>query len=98
MLEEHAFRSQSLPCNSLPFINRLKEILQESETNSMQLLRYSAVPQSAVIDRNPENRAAWLKCKAVMWVLMAQLYGEPSLIQLGAEWDELDRLYTQGVF
>ena len=30
MREECAFTSKSLPCNSLPFINRLKEILQET--------------------------------------------------------------------
>ena len=89
MREEYAFQSASLPCNSLPFIDRLREILKERETNSLDLLRNS---------ETAENRVALRRAKAVMWVLMSQLYGQGGTVDLYAEYDELNRLYTQGVF
>jgi len=33
--EEHAFALSALPVNSIPFINRLKEVLDEAKTNSL---------------------------------------------------------------
>ena len=89
MQEEYAFQSTCLPCNSIPFLNRLLEILKERETNSLELLRNS---------ETAENRVALRRAKAVMWVLLSQLYGQLSHVDLWAEWDELNRLYTQGEF
>ena len=89
MREEYAFQSASLPCNSIPFLNRLLELLKERETNSLDLLRNS---------ETAEDRVALRRAKAVMWVLLSQLYGQASTVDLYAEYDELNRLYTQGVF
>ena len=74
MLEEQAFLSECFPCNSIPFLTRLREILDESKTNSFQLL--------------PDD--AKLKTRACMWILMAQLYGQFAVLDLNHEWLELE--------
>jgi len=73
MLEDRAFLMETFPCNSIPFLRRLREILDESKTNSFQLL--------------PDD--AKLKARACMWVLMGQLYGQMATIDLGQEWQAL---------
>jgi len=74
MREEEAFLSECFPCNSIPFLRRLREILDESKTNSFQLL--------------PDDTK--LKARGCMWILMAQLYGQFAVLDLNHEWLELE--------
>ena len=74
MQEEHAFQSECFPCNSIPFLTRLREILDENKTNGLAIL--------------PDD--AKLKARACMWVLMGQLYGQMATIDLSDEWDSLN--------
>jgi hypothetical protein len=74
MLEEQAFLSECFPCNSIPFLTRLREILDEGKTNGLAYL--------------PDD--AKLKARACMWILMAQLYGQFAVLDLNHEWLELE--------
>jgi len=74
MLEEHAFMSECFPCNSIPFLTRLRELLTESQTNGLTYL----------------SEDGKLKARACMWILMAQLYGQMATINLSQEWDTLN--------
>lgn len=40
MKEEHAFMSESLPCNPIPFLNRMIEIIKEKGTGAVTNPRY----------------------------------------------------------
>lgn len=73
MLEDKAFLSETFPCNSIPFLARLRGILDESKTNGLAYL--------------PDD--ARLKARACMWILIAQLYGQMEVIDLGQEWSAL---------
>lgn len=75
--EEEAFLLDCLPCNSLPFLRRLREILDEAHTNSLESLSGEA-----------RERA-----RAVMWVLMSQLYGQLATVDLMDEWEALAQRY-----
>ena len=81
MKEEHAFASPCLPCNSLPFLTRLREILDESGTNSLQSVK---------------DTDAGMKAQACLWVLNAQLYGQLATVDLFVEWDELYKAMIAG--
>ena len=39
---EHAFMSDSLPCNPLPFLNRMNEIIKEKGTGAVTSPEYQA--------------------------------------------------------
>ena len=71
--EEEAFLLDCLPCNSLPFLRRLREILEEARTNTLESL----------------NGEARDRARAVMWVLMSQLYGQLATVDLMDEWEDL---------
>lgn len=75
--EEYMFTRGQLATNSLPFIKRLSEVLDEAEVNSLKLL----TPQS-------HSEAYW-KAKSLLWMLNAQFYGELAVIDLPKEWSEL---------
>ena len=75
MLEDRAFLMETFPCNSIPFLRRLREILDEGKTNGLAIL--------------PDD--AKLKARACMWVLMGQLYGQMATIDLSDEWDSLNK-------
>jgi len=74
VLEEFAFMSNDLPCNSIPFLTRLHELLDEAQTNELAEL--------------PEEGK--LKARACMWVLMTQAYGQTATIDLSEEWHSLN--------
>ena len=74
MLEEEAFMSKSFPCNSIPFLTRLRELLNESQTNGLAYLE-------------EEDK---LKARACMWILLGQLYGQLATINLSEEWSYLN--------
>jgi len=74
MLEEHAFMSEAFPCNSIPFLTRLRELLNETQTNGLAYL----------------SEEGKLKARACMWILMAQLYGQTATINLSEEWYSLN--------
>ena len=38
MKEEHAFMSESFPCNAIPFLTRIREILDKGNTNAFDSL------------------------------------------------------------
>ena len=73
MKEERAFSGDALPCNSLPFLNRIREILEESGTNGLRGLAGEAE----------------VNVRACMWVLNGQLYGQVATIDLGREYKAL---------
>lgn len=75
MLPEHLSESCAFPCNSKPFLERIREILDQANTNSLQSLT------------GEEKIAA----RACMWVLMGQLYGQMARIDLCDEWDKLHK-------
>jgi len=83
-MEEHAFAESSLPVNSIPFLNRLKEILEEYKTNSLKTL--------------PPSSEYHLKARAVLWVLNAQVFGQVAEIDMNMEWGELDEAHKEGKF
>lgn len=60
MKPEKAFNESAMPCNSLPFIRRIKEILYENHCNN-----FDALPE--------EERQ---KVKACFFVLLSQLFGQ----------------------
>jgi len=74
--EEQAFLCESLPCNAIPFLTRIREILDEGNTNVFDSL-------------SAENK---VKVRACMWVLMSQLYGQFAVLDLNHEWLELEAI------
>lgn len=79
MREEQAFNSPCFPCNSLPFLRRIGEILEENSTNGLGALQGEAN----------------VKARACMWVLMGQLYGQMAEIDLCEEWERLNEARIQ---
>jgi len=71
--EEKALFEESFPCNSIPFLNRLKEILNENKTNTLQSLK----------ERERE------KAKSCLQVLMMQAYGQGYDLNSTEEWIRL---------
>jgi hypothetical protein len=90
--EEHAFAESALPPNSIPFINRLKEVLDEARTNSLETV---AIYRTLKDKRQEE--AGW-KARALLWVLNAQYFGQLAMIDMSREWDELDKAHKAGKF
>jgi len=74
MKEEHAFMSESFPCNAIPFLTRIREILDKGNTNAFDSL-------------SAEGK---LKARACMWILLGQLYGQTATINLSEEWSYLN--------
>lgn len=70
---EETIKEQSLPVNSKAMLNRLLELLDEHETNCLMV-------QSCKNDP---------RIKAVMWLLMTQVFGQMSKIDLAQLWREL---------
>ena len=79
MLEDRAFLVETFPCNSIPFLRRLREILDEGKTNGLAYL--------------PDD--AKLKARACMWVLLGQLYGQMAVIDLGQEYQALCKAVSE---
>lgn len=76
MKEEHAFLSESFPCNAIPFLTRIREILDKGNTNAFDSL-------------SAEDK---VKVRACMWILMGQLYGQFAVLDLNHEWLELEAI------
>lgn len=81
-LEEHAFMSNAMPCNSIPFLRRIIEIMEENKTNNFEAL--------------PEE--ARLAAEACLWIVNAQLYGEMSTIDMSDVFYKLYKKASYGIF
>ena len=75
--EEYAFSWDSMPVNSIPFITRLREVLDEAKTNSL--------------DSVSKIGEASLKARALLWILNTQYFGQIATIDMTEEWRMLDR-------
>lgn len=75
--EDTAFRSSAMPVNSLPFLRRIREILDENGTNN---------PSGLV---NEEL----MKFRANLWILLCQTHGQLINIDTMEEFDELDNYF-----
>jgi len=73
--EDQAFRSITFPINSLPFIKRLEEILDENETNSPESL--------------PEGELH--KFKANLHITLSQTFGQLYTVNAMDLVNELER-------
>jgi len=74
--EEKALFEDSFPCNSIPFLDRLRKILNENKTNTLQALRSL---QGKELD----------KAKSCLQVLMMQAYGQGYDLNSTKEWIRL---------
>ena len=64
----HAFQSDSLPCNPIPFARGLADYVRDRDSNAIK-----------------SDEA-----KAILWILLAQAYGQFATIDVGDEWRRLD--------
>ena len=71
--EEKALFEESFPCNSIPFLDRLRKILDENRTNTLQALK------------GKERE----KAKSCLQVLMMQAYGQGYDLNSTEEWIRL---------
>lgn len=71
--EEEAMFMEAFPVNSLPFLNRIVEILVENKTNSIQSLKGKELD----------------KAKACLFVLNAHAYGQLFSIESLKEYERL---------
>jgi len=71
--EEKALFEDSFPCNSIPFLDRLRKILDENKTNSLKSLKGKELD----------------KAKSCLQVLMMQAYGQAYDLNLAEEWVRL---------
>lgn len=78
--EERAFLCEIFPCNALPFLTRIRQLLQEGNTNAFDSL----------------SEKAKVNVRACMWILMAQLYGQFAVLDLNHEWLELEATIKGG--
>ena len=82
-IEEYVFED-SLPVNTLPMIERLKEILKTANTNSVLSLREKekdGYKEKELFDR----------FKACLWLINQQVYGQLNKIDLYEEWNRLEK-------
>ena len=82
-IEEYVFED-SLPVNTLPMIERLKEILKTANTNSVLSLREKekdGYKEKELFDR----------FKACLWLINQQVYGQLHKIDLYKEWNRLEK-------
>ncbi len=82
-IEEYVFED-SLPVNTLPMIERLKEILKTANTNSVLSLREKekdGYKEKELFDR----------FKACLWLINQQVYGQLNKIDLYKEWNRLEK-------
>jgi hypothetical protein len=81
MSEERAFLMDSFPCNALPFLRRMNEILREGNCNN-----FPSLPEAAKID-----------FRACLWVIMGQVHGQAAIINTSNEWQAMaDYLRKKG--
>jgi len=71
--EEKALFEDSFPCNSIPFLDRLRKILDENKTNSLKSLKGKELD----------------KAKSCLQVLMMQAYGQGYDLNSTEEWIRL---------
>lgn len=76
MKAEEALFEKNWPVNSIPFLTRLKEILDENRTNSLKSL-----------EGVEKDRA-----KSCFFVLMGHLYGIPEVIDNWKEYERLAKV------
>ena len=76
MKAEEALFEKSWPVNSIPFLTRLKEILDENKINSLKSLKG--------IEKD--------RAKACFMVLMGHLYGVPKLLESWKEYERLAKI------
>ena len=88
--EEHAFKSEAFPVNSIPFLTRLREVLDEAQTNSLQTV--AKLPIGTVSEQY------YWKARALLWVINGQFFGQLADINMSKEWDELNRAHNEGKF
>lgn len=84
MKEEHAFTSEVFPCNAKPFLKRMRELLDEAETNSIEYLT-----------NYPEKYYAFRAC---LLIINQMTFGQLSTIDLMDEWKELNELLKEEKF
>lgn len=84
MKEEHAFKSEAFPCNAFPFLRRMRELLDEAETNNIEVLA-----------NDPEKYYAFHAC---LLIINQMTFGQLSNINLGDEWKELNNIHREGKF
>ena len=71
---EEAIFDEVLPVNTIPMINRLKELLKEHDTNCLE--------DEAVRDD--------IRVQKLMWLINSKMYGQMSTVDLVGIWDELN--------
>ena len=64
--EDYAFDSEAMPCNAVPFLRRMLQILKEAETNSPNSL----------------DRANNARFRANLWIVMSQTFPQAITIDL----------------
>lgn len=89
---EYAFALDSFPPNSYPFIDRLREVLDKSYTNSLQTLA-----EGRAMEDTSREEGGW-RARALLWVLNAQYFGQAANIDMFQEWQELNKAREAGKF
>lgn len=90
--EEYAFSSSAFPPNSIPFLTRLRQILDENYTNSLQTLA-----EGRALEDTSREKGGW-QARALLWTLNAQYFGQTAAIDMYKEWQELDKAHKAGKF
>ena len=90
--EEHAFAESAFPPNSIPFLNRMKEVLDEARTNSLQ-----TISEHRAVKMTGSEESYW-KARALLWVINAQFFGQVASIDMDQEWGELNQALKAGKF
>lgn len=70
---DRAIFSESLPVNSIPFLNRMLEILDENDTNT---------PKTLDVEE-------FAKFKANLWIVLNHTFGQLFRIDCGDMYDEI---------
>jgi hypothetical protein len=85
--EEHAFSLSTFPPNSIPFLNRLKEVLEENQT----------LAEGRALEETSREKGGW-QARALLWILNAQYFGQIANIDMYQEWTELEKAHKAGKF
>jgi hypothetical protein len=82
----------SFPPNSIPFINRLKDVLDKNYTNGLQTMA-----EGRALEDTSREEGGW-QARALLWVLNAQYFGQTAKIDMYQEWTELNKAHKAGKF
>ena len=71
----------SIPVNSRPMLNRMLELLEEHDTNSLLTERAKNDP----------------RVRRLMWLLASQVYGQCTIIDMMEEWNKMYQEWLEAV-